>query len=56
MLLYTFYPINKKCYENVMCLLGTRGSEIKARDTEMAKKAETEEKTESNRNKFAAIA
>ena len=21
MLLYTFYPINKKCYENVMCLL-----------------------------------
>ena len=22
MLLYNFYPINEKCYENVMCLLG----------------------------------
>ena len=22
MLSYTFYPINEKCYENVMCLLG----------------------------------
>ena len=34
----------------------TRGSEIKARGTEMAKKAEKEKKTESNWNKFAAIA
>ena len=33
----------------------TLGSEIKARGTEMAKKAEKEKKTESNWNKFAAI-
>ena len=34
----------------------TRGLEIKARDTEKAEKAEKEKKTESNWNKFAAIA
>ena len=34
----------------------TRGSEIKERGKETAKKAEKEKKTESNWNKFAAIA
>ena len=34
----------------------TQGSEIKAIGTETAKKAEKEKKTESNWNKFAAIA
>ena len=33
----------------------TRGSEIKARGTEMAKKAEKEKTAESNWDKFAAI-